>query len=59
MSCPIAPEELSQLKLFVGFISEKPEMLNLPQLSFFKDFVEKLGGKVPAGDPFAGGADNG
>lgn len=52
MACPIGPEELSKLKMFIGFISEKPELLNLPQLAFFKDFVEKLGGKVPAGDPF-------
>lgn len=47
MSCPIGNEELSKLKMFIGFCSDKPEVLNLPQLKFFKDFVEKLGGKVP------------
>lgn len=49
MSCPIGPEELSKLKLFIGFCSQKPELLNLPQLQFFKDFIEKMGGKVPEG----------
>lgn len=51
MSCPIGAEEISKLKLFVGFCSENPSLLNLPQLAFFKDFVEKLGGKVPVADP--------
>lgn len=26
-------------------------MLNMPQLEFFKTFIEKLGGTVPAGAP--------
>lgn len=56
MACPIGPEEINKLKMFIGFCSEKPEVLNLPQLSFLKDFIEKLGGTVPAADakcPFA------
>lgn len=51
MSCPIGADEINKLKIFITFCSQKPELLNLPQLSFFKDFVEKLGGKVPEGDP--------
>lgn len=47
MSCPIGPDEINKLNLFIGFCSQKPDILNLPQLSFFKDFVEQLGGKVP------------
>lgn len=26
-------------------------MLNMPQLEFFKTFIEQLGGKIPAGEP--------
>lgn len=47
MSCPIGTEELKKLEMFIGFCSDKPEILNMPQLKFFKDFVEKIGGKVP------------
>lgn len=50
MACPIGPEEISKLKLFIGFCSQKPEILNMPQLDFFKKFIEQLGGKVPAGE---------
>lgn len=60
MSCPIGADEINKLKLFVGFCSENPSILNLPQLEFFKTFIEKLGGKVPAGAPnfgFPGAAD--
>lgn len=51
MSCPIGAEEINKLKVFISFCSQKPEILNVPQLSFFKEFVEQLGGKIPAGDP--------
>lgn len=60
MACPIGADEINKLKLFVGFCSENPSLLNLPQLEFFKTFVEQLGGKVPAGEPtfsFPGSAD--
>lgn len=48
MSCPIGADEVNKLKLFIGFCSQDPSILNLPQLDFFKSFVEKLGGAVPA-----------
>jgi suppressor of tumorigenicity protein 13 len=47
MSCPINNEDVAKLKLFVQFVAAQPSLLNLPQLRFFKDFVEQLGGKVP------------
>lgn len=40
-------EEVSKLKMFVSFCSAQPSILNMPQLEFFKKFVEQLGGKVP------------
>ncbi|XP_058826423.1 hsc70-interacting protein 1-like [Topomyia yanbarensis] len=55
MACPIDPNELVKLKMFIGLCETQPELLNLPQLDFFKCFVEKLGGKVPAGTPDFGG----
>ncbi|XP_058452080.1 hsc70-interacting protein 1-like [Malaya genurostris] len=51
MACPIDPNELVKLKMFIGLCESQPELLNLPQLEFFKRFVEKLGGKIPAGTP--------
>lgn len=51
MACPINTEDVAKLKLFVEFISATPSLLNLPQLSFFKKFVEQLGGTVPEAEP--------
>lgn len=51
MSCPIGSDEINKLKLFIEFCSQNPKTLNLPQLDFLKSFIEKLGGKVPAGEP--------
>lgn len=50
MGLPLSPEDLKKLKVFVDLCSGAPQILNMPQLSFVKDFVEKLGGKVPEGD---------
>lgn len=47
MACPINMEEVNKLKMFVSFCSAQPSILNMPQLEFFKKFVEQLGGKVP------------
>ncbi|XP_063701415.1 hsc70-interacting protein-like [Culicoides brevitarsis] len=48
MSCPIGKEELAKLKAFISVCSAQPQLLNMPELEFFKSFIEKLGGKVPA-----------
>lgn len=45
MACPINAEEISKLKMFVQFASAQPQILNMPQLEFFKKFVEQLGGE--------------
>lgn len=49
MACPINAEEISKLKLFIQFASAQPQILNMPQLEFFKKFIEQLGGSVPSG----------
>ncbi|XP_059618636.1 hsc70-interacting protein 1-like [Phlebotomus argentipes] len=51
MACPIGPEEIKKLKMFVGFCSQNPAILNIPQLSFFKEFIVKMGGSVPEAAP--------
>lgn len=50
MACPINKEELKKLEAFVGFCSMQPQILNMPDLLFFKTFIEKMGGKVPEGE---------
>lgn len=50
MACPISDAEINKLKTFITICKANPIILNMPQLEFFKNFVEHLGGKVPAGD---------
>lgn len=52
MACPINMEEISKLKMFIQVASAQPQLLNMPQLDFFKKFIEQLGGKVPEGGNF-------
>ncbi|KAG6553532.1 hypothetical protein Mapa_004445 [Marchantia paleacea] len=40
--------KLSELKLFVGQCEANPSLLQNPQLRFFRNYLEKLGAKVPA-----------
>lgn len=47
MAAPFEPNDLDKLKKFIQFVDENPGVLNMPQLSFVKDFVEKFGGKIP------------
>lgn len=49
MACPIDPSELKKLKMFIEQCSVHPQLLNLPQLDFFKTFIEKMGGTIPSG----------
>lgn len=47
MSCPIGKEELTKLRAFISLCAQQPQLLNIPELEFFKSFIEQLGGKVP------------
>ncbi|RZC35769.1 TPR 11 domain containing protein [Asbolus verrucosus] len=47
MSCPFAKESLDKLKQFVDVCVVNPDVLSLPDLNFFKVFIESFGGKVP------------
>ncbi|XP_075234889.1 putative protein FAM10A4 [Lycorma delicatula] len=44
----IPPEALAQLKIFITLCKQNPQILYSPQLAFFKEFVESLGGKIPS-----------
>lgn len=50
MACPINQAEIDKLKTFVTICKANPKMLNLPQLEFFKSFIEHFGGHVPPGE---------
>lgn len=51
MACPINKEELKKLEMFIGLLTVSPQLLNMPELSFFKTFIEsKCGGTVPKGE---------
>lgn len=52
MACPINNDEIAKLKMFVQVAAAQPQILNMPQLEFFKKFVEQLGGKIPEGGNF-------
>lgn len=54
---PLTAEVVAQLKSFVELCYQQPSILGHPQLSFFKDFIEKLGGKVPSPKRFAADPD--
>ena len=40
-----------ELKAFVGLLDKNPELLNMKELHFLKDFIEKLGGTIPKSNP--------
>ena len=48
MSAP-SSEQLKQLQAFVELCKANPSILHLNEFKFFKDYIESLGGRVPAG----------
>ncbi|CAG9860358.1 unnamed protein product [Phyllotreta striolata] len=47
MSCPVNKDALDKLKQFIQICKSNSSILHLPELQFFKDFIESLGGVVP------------
>lgn len=47
MSCPIGKDELVKLKAFISLCAQQPHILNIPELEFFKSFIERMGGQIP------------
>ncbi|EDW53233.1 GM12305 [Drosophila sechellia] len=58
MAFTLETGDLKKLKYFIDYALENPTFLNMPQLQFVKDFVEKFGGTVPPGQ-FNGGSAGG
>ncbi|XP_045473977.1 putative protein FAM10A4 [Harmonia axyridis] len=48
MSCPFDQEALEKLKAFIDICKSNPEILHLPALNFFREFIESFGGVIPA-----------
>jgi suppressor of tumorigenicity protein 13 len=45
---PFTAAHLSQLSDFIDFCKNDPKILLSPELAFLKNYVESLGGKIPA-----------
>jgi suppressor of tumorigenicity protein 13 len=45
---PFTPAHLSQLTGFINLCKDDPKILHSPELAFFKNYIESLGGKIPA-----------
>lgn len=41
-------QAVMQLKMFISLVKANPDILHNPSLSFFKDFIESFGGKIPS-----------
>lgn len=51
MTTNMKEQQLKQLQDFVELCKGNPEVLLMPDLKFFKDFIESLGGNIPDSDP--------
>jgi len=47
MSCPFNKESLDKLKAFIDVCIKKPEIVHLPELEFFKNYLELVGATIP------------
>jgi suppressor of tumorigenicity protein 13 len=45
---PFTKAHLSQLSGFIDLCKKDPKILLNPELSFFKSYIESMGGKIPA-----------
>lgn len=43
----LTPDAINKLQLFLGAVKKNPDIFYLPELKFFKDFVESYGGTIP------------
>ncbi|KAI5702681.1 hypothetical protein M8J75_002953 [Diaphorina citri] len=43
----LTPDAINKLQLFLGAVKKNPAIFYLPELKFFKDFVESYGGTIP------------
>lgn len=43
----LTSDALNKLQLFLGAVKKNPDLFYLPELKFFKEFVENFGGTIP------------
>lgn len=43
----LSADAINKLQLFLGAVKKNPDIFYLPELKFFKDFVESYGGTIP------------
>ncbi|XP_044753160.1 hsc70-interacting protein-like [Coccinella septempunctata] len=48
MGCPFDQDAIEKLKAFTDVCRNNTDILHLPALSFFKEFIESFGGIIPA-----------
>jgi suppressor of tumorigenicity protein 13 len=56
MSQKIPAEFIQQAQQFVNLLKTKPDILHAPEMKFFRDYIESLGGKIPQPEPHVHGA---
>jgi suppressor of tumorigenicity protein 13 len=42
------PQKVTELRRFIDLLKVNPDAIHLPELSFFKDYIESLGARIPA-----------
>jgi len=42
-----SPQKLEELKLFIQTVKSNPQLLQIKELKFFKDYLEQLGARIP------------
>ncbi|XP_023022396.2 putative protein FAM10A4 [Leptinotarsa decemlineata] len=55
MSCPLSKDALEKLKQFIEVCKSNPDILHLPELKFFKDYIESFGSTVPESSKMSSG----
>lgn len=43
-------KQLTELRAFVSLVKTQPSILSQPELQFFRDYVESIGGVIPAAE---------
>ncbi len=50
-SVKLPDKQLTELRAFVSLVKTQPSILSQPELQFFKDYIESVGGVIPAAEP--------
>ena len=45
-------QKIAQLRGFIEMVQQDPSLLHIPELGFFRDYLESLGAKIPEPEEF-------